>query len=73
MKLLIIIFNFIYSSYFLFLLLFSGGLILTLDVYHHYQINNTRDILISRIIGFLYILLGLFSFIINKIIISLGI
>ncbi|GAB6137129.1 CLC_0170 family protein [Halanaerobaculum tunisiense] len=73
LKTIITIFKFVYSSYFLFLLLTTGLLIITLDMYHHYQNQNKTDTLISRWIGLSYIILSIIAFIVDKLLTSLGI
>ncbi|AGB40051.1 hypothetical protein Halha_0013 [Halobacteroides halobius DSM 5150] len=73
LELIITTFNFIYSLYFVILMLITGGLILTLDLYYHQQQKQSKGFLISRTIGLSYIILGGGFFLFNKIIISLDI
>ncbi|PRX31873.1 hypothetical protein BX659_105204 [Orenia metallireducens] len=60
---LLTIFNFLYSPYFIFISLFAG-LISLLSI--NYRENQSSDIKILKTIGYLYILIGLFSFIFNQ-------
>lgn len=64
MRLLFNIFNFIYSPYFILLLLLDG--ILALISTLHQSNNNKINIMISKYSGFFYIFLAIIIFLFNQ-------
>lgn len=65
------IFNFLYSPYFIFLLLFSGIMIL-ITLYYNLENNNNLENNSAKFFGVFYISIAVISFLFDKFIIFLG-